>query len=98
MGALFHLNLGLIDPAALRAAAARGGFSVIGLATDGTPFDEVFWPARSALVVGHERHGLGAWAEVCDQKVGIRMSGASESLNAAIAGSIVLYEAAKGRR
>jgi TrmH family RNA methyltransferase len=97
MGAIFRLDLGRGDPSDLRAAAAAHGFSVVGLAAGGWPLDDVSWPARSALVVGHERHGLGAWAGACERQWAIPMSGPSESLNAAIAGSIALYEAGKRR-
>jgi tRNA G18 (ribose-2'-O)-methylase SpoU len=47
------------------------------------------------LVIGHERHGLGRWENACDRIVGIPMAGPADSLNAAVAGSIALYEAAK---
>ncbi|MGA8535414.1 MAG: RNA methyltransferase [Candidatus Tumulicola sp.] len=99
MGSHFRLDLGLSDPDDLKAAATAGGFSVVGLTIGGTPLDEMAWPTACALVVGHERHGLGAWAYACDRKAEISMAGPSESLNAAIAGSIALYEGSRsGRR
>ena len=46
----------------------------------------------SLLVVGNEAHGLPqAWAESCDSKITLPMPGQTESLNAAVAGSIALY-------
>jgi TrmH family RNA methyltransferase len=47
---------------------------------------------NSLLVVGSEAHGIpDAWVKQCDQKVTIPMPGKTESLNAAVAGSIALY-------
>jgi 23S rRNA (uridine2479-2'-O)-methyltransferase len=51
------------------------------------------------LVVGNETHGLsGAWLEAADETVRIPIGGAASSLNAAAAGTVVLYEAARQRR
>ncbi len=45
------------------------------------------------LVVGSEAYGLPLeWIAQCDEKVTIPMPGKTESLNAAIAGSIAMYE------
>ena len=52
----------------------------------------------TVVVVGNETTGLSAaWREACDQLVRIPMVGSASSLNAATAGSIVLYEAARQR-
>jgi hypothetical protein len=52
-----------------------------------------------AIVVGSEGRGLGAAVRRrCDLLVRIPMHGRIESLNAAVAGSILLYEAAAQRR
>ncbi|HKU81683.1 MAG TPA: RNA methyltransferase, partial [Candidatus Tumulicola sp.] len=96
MGALFRLRVGRIDPAALD-EAARNGFHVAGLSAGGEDVRRSAWPPRAALVVGNERHGLGRWEQACRQFLGIPMAAATESLNAAIAGSIALYEAARKR-
>lgn len=49
-------------------------------------------PAKSLLVVGNEAHGIPSlWQQQCDQSVTLPMPGKTESLNAAIAGSIALY-------
>lgn len=50
------------------------------------------------VVVGNESHGLSAsWREASDRMVRIPMTGAASSLNAAAAGTVVLYEAARQR-
>lgn len=48
----------------------------------------------TVLVVGNETRGLTrSWREACDEVVSIPMVGAASSLNAAVAGSVVLHEA-----
>jgi TrmH family RNA methyltransferase len=50
------------------------------------------------LVVGNETAGMSAaWRQSCDILLRIPMAGSASSLNAATAGSIVLYEAARRR-
>ena len=47
---------------------------------------------------GMEGAGLtGEWMEMCDAKVTIPCPGPVESLNAAVAGSLLLYEASQQR-
>lgn len=51
------------------------------------------------LVVGNETRGMSAaWREACDAVVRIPIGGAASSLNAAVAASVTLYEAARQRR
>lgn len=51
------------------------------------------------VAIGNETHGLSnAWREACDRVVRIPIAGSASSLNAAVAGSLVLYEAARQRR
>jgi RNA methyltransferase, TrmH family len=53
----------------------------------------------SALLVGNEGSGLPeAWTAQADARVTIPLPGAVESLNAAIAGSVLLYEAMRQRK
>jgi TrmH family RNA methyltransferase len=50
------------------------------------------------LVIGNETHGLSAgWREACDAMIRIPITGAASSLNAASAGTVVLYEARRQR-
>jgi 23S rRNA (uridine2479-2'-O)-methyltransferase len=51
------------------------------------------------VLVGNETSGLSAaWRDAADQTVRIPIGGAASSLNAAVAGTVVLYEAARQRR
>jgi TrmH family RNA methyltransferase len=94
MGAVFRLRLAVTQTARLK--AAMDGWEAIGLEAGGTPLGALQWPSRTLLVVGNERHGLGEWRSLCVRSAAIPMSGQAESLNAAVAGSIALYEATKG--
>jgi len=51
---------------------------------------------RCLLVIGNESHGVPKrWLAQCDEQMTIAMPGGTESLNAAVAGSIALYEVFK---
>jgi TrmH family RNA methyltransferase len=95
MGAVFRLKLAVSDPPELADAAAAAGVRVLGLTAKGEPLADEPWDRPAALVVGHERHGLGRWEACCESLLGIPMAGAAESLSAAVAGSIALYEATR---
>ncbi len=98
MGAIFRLALSVADPTQAGGAAASAGVRILGLAADGSPLTAEGWEPPLALVVGHERHGLGRWESLCSRVLAIPMPGAAESLSAAVAGSIALYEATRGQR
>jgi TrmH family RNA methyltransferase len=59
---------------------------------------EMDFTVACGLMIGNEGAGLGAeWMEMCDVRVMIPCPGAVESLNAAVAGSLLLYEASRQR-
>lgn len=63
------------------------------------PLPEVDFSGPIGLVVGHEGSGLRRLVqESCDYLVRIPMRGAVASLNAAVAGSVVLYHVWEGRK
>ena len=81
---------------------ALGDAGVRRLATDvrhGRPYDEVDLTGPTALVLGSEAHGLpGSLDELIDERLTIPMAGRAESLNVAMAGSILCFEALRQRR
>lgn len=93
MGAIFRMQIAVATPAEFQ--SVRAEWDVIGLASHGEPLSAVSWNNRTAVLVGNERHGIGAWEPLCARLASIPMRGQAESLNAAIAGSIALYEATK---
>ncbi|MDR3112260.1 MAG: RNA methyltransferase [Elusimicrobiota bacterium] len=55
--------------------------------------NEIKIPQKSAFLIGNESKGLKAETEkLVDDKIKIKMKGKAESLNAAIAASIIMYE------
>ena len=64
----------------------------------GAAYDTVDWRQPSAIVVGSEAHGPSPHASGRSTGILIPMAGSTESLNAAIAGSVILFEAARWRR
>jgi len=91
MGSIFRLSLAVATAEEFEQAAAAAGARPIGLAVGGTDLEEVDVGARTVLVVGHERRGLGSWESTGMTLACIPMQGEAESLNAAVAGSIGLY-------
>jgi RNA methyltransferase, TrmH family len=59
-----------------------------------TPYTAVNWKRPSALIIGSEAHGVGERArDGADGLVSIPMHAQTESLNAAVAAGIILFEA-----
>lgn len=77
----------------------RAGYWVVGLDEDGAlSYDEVDAARPLVIVVGGEGKGLTRLVrEACDQTIRLPMRGHVASLNAAVAGAIVLYEVQRKR-
>lgn len=100
-GALFHLPVvrGEDPREVLDVLAERGVRRLATSARSGEAYDLVDWGERSALVLGNEARGLPAELdEALDGWVTIPHEGRSGSINVAMAGSVVLFEAARQRR
>lgn len=79
-------------------AASAAGLQVIGADLDGQAPGTIDWTAPSVLVIGAEGKGLRRLTKAhCDLVATIPLRGQTESLNAANAASILLYEAARQR-
>jgi len=90
-GAVFRVAIGRFDDAPRPRAALvpRGG----------TSLPELELPERITFVVGAEREGLSEDVVAdCELKATIPLDPASESLNAAVAAAIALYESRRRRR
>ena len=78
-----------------RRGITRFGTRMVGA----TPCDEADLSGSLALVLGSEAHGLGADQEAeIDGWLSVPMPGETESLNVAMAGTILTYEVARQRR
>jgi len=95
MGAVFRLALGIAEPPQLAEAASGAGLRLVGLTAAAACLQGEQLERPVGIVVGNERHGLGRWAALCTSVAAIPMEGRSESLSAAVAGSIALYEASR---
>jgi 23S rRNA (guanosine2251-2'-O)-methyltransferase len=100
-GAIEHLKIARVTNLvrAIQALKERGLW-VVGLDGGGRDvYDQTDLTIPLAVVVGAEGGGLGRLvAQNCDLTVRLPMLGPVDSLNAAVAGSIVLYEALRQRR
>jgi len=99
-GAVEHLAISqVVNLARALEALKRLGVWVIGLDVHGgKAYDEADLRGPLGLVVGSEGTGLGRLVrENCDLLIHLPMKGATESLNAAVAGSIALYHIARAR-
>jgi RNA methyltransferase, TrmH family len=96
-GSAFRLPvLALTAEAAFTALRDEGLRIVAAVARDGDSEAHLHGP--SALLIGNEGSGLPeAWIAQADARVTIPFTGAVESLNAAIAGSVLLYDAMRQR-
>lgn len=98
MGAHFHLPTSHLDwPELCDQMVGRE----VWLADSGgdVAYDSVDWTRRTALIVGGEASGAGEKAAALAMgRVSIPMTSGTESLNAAMAATVVLFEAARQRR
>jgi TrmH family RNA methyltransferase len=97
MGAHFRLAVETLDwPAVAERAAGRAVW--LADAAGGIAYDVVDWTVSSALIVGSEAAGAGKEAAaLATGRVSIPMAGGGESLNAAMAATVLLFEAARQR-
>ncbi len=100
MGSIFHLPVAvrarLED--AVRTARSRGWRIAAAVPRGGTPYLEADLRERMAIVIGGEGSGLpDRLVESADLRLTIPMAPGVESLNAAVAAAILLYEARRQR-
>lgn len=98
MGA--HFRVPLAERTWEQISAACAGMRVWLADMDGdTAYDAVDWTQPHALIVSSEAHGASAEAQsAAAGRVFIPMAAATESLNAAAAAAVLLFEGARQRR
>jgi len=68
-------------------------------AREGQPYDQVDWRQPCALIIGSEAEGASdAARQFTPRRVHIPMPGKAESLNAAVAAGVLLFEAARQKK
>lgn len=91
-GAAFRVPIVRLSADRLAAWAATGELSLWGAAVDGESIARLAVPQRLVLVIGNEGAGLSAAVEPqLQRRVAIPIRGRAESLNAAMAGTVLLY-------
>jgi RNA methyltransferase, TrmH family len=99
LGTLFTVPIGISDT---RAATRRLRKAGIHLVATSPKTSRLHWDADYhggvAVVIGSEQYGLSdAWVRAADESVRIPMAGSADSLNAAAAAAVVLFEAVRQR-
>jgi TrmH family RNA methyltransferase len=89
-----------VDPTDALAHLAAAGVQRVGtVARAGVPLEQASLSGSVAIVLGSEAHGLpDDLSASLDELLTIPMSGRAESLNVAMAGTLVVFEAARQRR
>jgi TrmH family RNA methyltransferase len=100
MGAHFYVPLRAALEWSDIADALRGTERAYAAAAEANlPYDTADWRSPAALIVGSEAHGISAEGAACATSlVAIPMQGHIGSLNAAVAGSVILFEALRQQR
>lgn len=81
-----------VDKLNMRVCVADGG-------KESTDYSKLDWTIPSILVIGSEANGPSEEAKKrADNVIGIPMQNQTESLNAAVAGSVILFEAMRQKR
>jgi RNA methyltransferase, TrmH family len=100
-GSIFHLPI-VTEVAAgdlLTELGARGCALLATVASGGFDYALGSWPPAVALVLGNEANGVSpALQRACGGAISIPIAGAAESLNVAMASTVLLFEAARRRR
>jgi TrmH family RNA methyltransferase len=77
----------------------RAGIRVLADAESPVSYDGLDWTGGAALVIGSEAHGATETGRaLANATARIPLAGYVESLNAAVAGAVILFEAARQRR
>lgn len=99
-GSVFRLPValgGALD-AVIATTCTHAMVSWAAVARDGVPHLAADLSGAVAIVVGNEAHGLSPdEISLCDRSVSVTMEGPSESLNVAMAATVLAFEAARQR-
>lgn len=101
MGAIFRMPFVYVEDIheAVKRVKAGGIKTYAAHLEDSVDYDEPDYKLPTAFLIGNEGNGLTReTADLCDQYIKIPMAGKVESLNAAIAATILMYETSRQRR
>lgn len=100
MGAIFHQKFVRTNLSAIVPWIRRHQCHVVGASPDGTTDLHQFdYPSSTLLFLGEERQGLTQQQrDLCQDLVRIPMVGMADSLNLAVAGSLLMYEVYRSQK
>ena len=94
MGSIFAIPVLATDEAVLRTVELRCAHRWLATGDATRPYTDPVWAGGVAVIIGSEGHGAGAWGHgLATGDIAIPLATGVESLNAAVAGSIILFEA-----
>ncbi len=97
MGTFAFCNIWPVERADIDRMLATGYELLATTGHDGDSLYETTFPKKTILMIGSEAHGLsGELMQRADKKITIPLAAACESLNAAIAGSICMFQIKRG--
>lgn len=93
-GMMFHTNIIIREPVNFINKLKSEGYKIVGTkVTNGVDVRESKTYSHFALIIGNEGKGMSEeLSELCDEYLYIKMNDQCESLNAAVAASILMYE------
>lgn len=93
-GMMFHTNIIIREPVSFINELKDEGYKIVGTkVTNGVDVRESKTYSHFALIIGNEGKGMSEeLSELCDEYLYIKMNDQCESLNAAVAASILMYE------
>ncbi len=101
MGTIYRMPFFITKdlPKAIDELKARGVLTYAAHLQGECSYEEFSYKEHTAFLIGNEANGLSdAVAEKTDHKIKIPMAGKVESLNAAMAATVLIFEAARQRR
>lgn len=99
LGTLFTVPIAVADSSEAVATLRGAGVKILAATPDATvAHHAVDLTVPVAIAVGSEQYGLTeAWLDAADERIVIRMPGSVDSLNAAMAAGVLLFEAVRQR-
>ncbi len=93
-GSIFHLPVAVAElDETLQSFSKRGATTYATVVRGGDDHRSIDYLQASLVVIGNEAEGLSdEEVALCDGRISIAMAGASESLNAGVAGSLIAFE------
>ena len=101
MGSVFRLKVAVTEdlPGTVKKIQSLSGHVYAASLEGSLPYDEADYTGMSAFLIGNEGNGLSEEIEaLSDCRIRIPMEGKAESLNAAIAAAVLMFEAKRQRK